>query len=133
VGGSPLWLAGVDDVWEQHHDLGAALAAVPRGEPVLLLVHEPDFADQAARSAHRIFLQLSGHSHGGQVNLPFYGPLVLPWLGRKYPAGLRTVAGSALQVYTSRGIGVIAPPLRFNCRPEVARLTLARATVVGPA
>jgi predicted MPP superfamily phosphohydrolase len=133
VGGSPLWLVGVDDVWEQHHDLDAALAAVPRGEPVLLLVHEPDFADQAARSPHRLLLQLSGHSHGGQVNLPLYGPPMLPWLGQKYPAGLRAVAGSALQVYTSRGVGVIAPPLRFNCRPEVARLTLARATVVGAA
>jgi predicted MPP superfamily phosphohydrolase len=126
IEGMSLWLAGVDDVWEQHHDLDAALTAVPPGEPVLLLVHEPDFADQAARSPHRIFLQLSGHSHGGQVNLPFYGPLVLPWLGQKYPVGLQTVAGSALQVYTNRGIGVIAPPLRFNCRPEVALLTLAR-------
>ena len=126
VKGTPLWLTGVDDVWEQRHDLDAALAAVPRGEPVLLLVHEPDFADQAARSPHRILLQLSGHSHGGQVNLPFYGPLVLPWLGRKYPAGLQTAAGSTLQVYTSRGVGVIAPPLRFNCRPEVTLLTLVR-------
>jgi predicted MPP superfamily phosphohydrolase len=132
VAGTPLWLVGVDDVWEQHDDLDAALAGVPHGEPVLLLVHEPDFADQAARSSHRIFLQLSGHSHGGQVNLPFYGPPVLPWLGQKYPAGLQTVPGSALQVYTSRGIGVIAPPLRFNCRPEVARLTLARASLFTP-
>ena len=132
VGGAPLWLAGVDDVWEQHHDLDAALAGVPLGEPILLLVHEPDFADQAAQSPHCVFLQLSGHSHGGQVNLPFYGPPILPWLGRKYPAGLQTVAGSTLQVYTSRGVGVIAPPLRFNCRPEVTLLTLAGAQAAGP-
>jgi predicted MPP superfamily phosphohydrolase len=127
VSGQPLWLAGVDDVLERHHDLGAALANVPRGEPALLLAHEPDFADEAGRDPHRILLQLSGHSHGGQVNLPFLGRPILPPLGLKYPAGLRRVPGSAMQVYTSRGIGVIAPPLRFNCRPEVALLTLERA------
>lgn len=127
VNGFPLWLVGLDDVWERHHDLDAALAGVPQGEPALLLAHEPDFADEAARSPHRILLQLSGHSHGGQVNLPLLGRPILPWLGQKYPAGLRTVPGSALQVYTSRGIGVIAPPVRFNCRPEVTLLTLVRS------
>jgi predicted MPP superfamily phosphohydrolase len=124
IDGSPLWLAGVDDVWEQHDDLAAALRGIPRDEPVLLLAHEPDFADEAARAPKRIFLQLSGHSHGGQVNLPVLGRPILPWLGQKYPAGLQVVPGSSLQVYTSRGIGVIAPPLRFNCRPEVALLTI---------
>lgn len=124
VDGHPLWLTGIDDVWEGHDNLKAALAGVPKKEPVLLLVHEPDFADQAAHSHHRIVLQLSGHSHGGQVNLPLLGPPVLPVLGRKYPAGLQRVPDSTLQVYTSRGIGVTAPPVRFNCRPEVALLTL---------
>jgi predicted MPP superfamily phosphohydrolase len=128
VGGVPLWLGGLDDVWEQHHDLDAALADVPPGELVLLLAHEPDFADQAARSPHSIILQLSGHSHGGQVKLPVLGRPILPWLGEKYPAGLHTVPGSTLQVYTNRGIGVIAPPVRFNCRPEVAVLTLTSET-----
>jgi predicted MPP superfamily phosphohydrolase len=127
VGGSALWLAGLDDVWEQRHDLEAALAKVPRNEPVVLLVHEPDVADQAARSPHRILLQLSGHSHGGQVNLPLLGRPILPWLGRVYPVGLQRVAGTALQVYTNRGVGLIAPPVRFGCRPEVTHLTLARA------
>ncbi|MGD2207484.1 MAG: metallophosphoesterase [Anaerolineae bacterium] len=125
--GQPLWLVGVDDVWERHHDLGAALDGVPLDEPVLLLVHEPDFADEVARASHRILLLLAGHSHGGQVNLPLLGRPILPWLGRKYPAGLRAVPGSTLQVYTSRGIGVIAPPVRFNCRPEVALLTLTHS------
>jgi predicted MPP superfamily phosphohydrolase len=95
---------------------------------VLLLVHEPDFADQAARAPHCIFLQLSGHSHGGQVHLPLLGRPILPWLGRKYPTGLQEVPDSDLQVYTSRGIGVIEPPVRVNCRPEVAVLTLDRGT-----
>jgi len=128
VAGTYLWLAGVDDVWEGHDDLDAALAGVPPGEPVLLLVHEPDFADQAARSPHRILLQCSGHSHGGQVNLPLIGPPVLPWLGQRYPAGLQRVPGSTLQVYTNRGIGVTVPPVRLNCRPEVTLLTLSLAS-----
>jgi predicted MPP superfamily phosphohydrolase len=126
IEGASLWLVGVDDVWEQRHNLDAALADVPLGKPVLLLVHEPDVAEQVAQSPHRILLQLSGHSHGGQVNLPLLGRPALPWLGQKYPAGLQAVPGSMLQVYTNRGIGVIAPPVRFNCRPEVALLTLTR-------
>jgi predicted MPP superfamily phosphohydrolase len=127
VSGTPLWLTGVDDVWERHDDLETALSGVPRDEPVLLLVHEPDFAEVSARSSHLILLQLSGHSHGGQVNIPFLGPPMLPHLAEIYPAGLQKVPGSKLQVYTNRGIGVIAPPIRLNCRPEVTLLTLTGA------
>ena len=126
VNGAPLWLAGLDDVMERHHDLDAAMSGVPAGEPTLLLVHEPDFADEVARSPHHMLLQLSGHSHGGQVNLPLLGRPILPALAQHYPAGLQTVPGSRLQVYTNRGVGLIAPPVRFNCRPEVTLLTLTR-------
>jgi hypothetical protein len=124
VRGGSIWLAGVDNVTERRHDLEATLANVPPGEPVLLLVHEPDFADKAASSPHHILLQLSGHSHGGQVNLPLLGRPILPPLGERYPAGLKAVRGASWQVYTSRGVGVIFPPVRFNCRPEVALITL---------
>ncbi len=127
VAGSALWLAGLDDVCEGHDDLESALAPVPPGEPVLLLVHEPDFAIVAAFAPWSILLQLSGHSHGGQVCLPFVGPPILPWLGRIYPAGLQAVTGASLQVYTNCGVGVISPPVRINCRPEVALLTLRAA------
>jgi len=68
-------------------------------------------------------LQLSGHSHGGQVRLPFLGPLVLPRFGEKYPMGLAR-AGNFTQVYTTRGIGLLPPPIRFNCPPEITFLTL---------
>jgi predicted MPP superfamily phosphohydrolase len=88
----------------------------------VLLAHEPDFADYAAQFP--IDLQLSGHSHGGQVRLPGLGALVLPSLARKYPIGLNRVG--SLQVYTNVGIGVINPPVRFHCPPEVTLLTLAR-------
>jgi hypothetical protein len=117
---APLWLVGLDDVWERKHDLSAALAGTPDDECKLLLVHEPDYADRAA--SFPVDLQLSGHSHGGQINLPRYGRPVLPYLGQKYPAGLYRVGQMSL--YTNRGIGVISPPVRFNCPPEVTLLTL---------
>lgn len=117
---APLWLVGLDDVWERKHDMRAALAGTPDKECKLLLVHEPDYADEAA--GYPVDLQLSGHSHGGQINLPYFGRPILPYLGQKYPAGLYQVDQMAL--YTNRGIGVIAPPVRFNCPPEVTLLTL---------
>ena len=116
-----LYLAGVDDVWEQKADLPRALAGIADDAPVILLAHEPDFADTAAADG-RVLLQLSGHSHGGQVIIPFLGPVALPYLAHKYPLGRRQVGG--MQVYTNRGIGMIAPPVRFNCRPEITLFTL---------
>jgi predicted MPP superfamily phosphohydrolase len=118
--GARLWLAGVDDVWEKQCHLDRALQGVPRREATILLAHEPDFADEAAR--YPVDLQLSGHSHGGQVRLPFVGAPILPYLGRKYPDGLR-YAGH-LPVYTNRGLGMIYPTIRWNCPPEVTLFTL---------
>jgi hypothetical protein len=119
-----LWVAGVDDVWERQADLETALAEVPPSAPAILLAHEPDFADEVAADG-RVALQLSGHSHGGQVRLPIIGPPILPYLGRKYPAGLHRIG--PMQLYVSRGIGVISPPVRFRCRPEVSVLELRSA------
>jgi hypothetical protein len=118
--GARLWIAGVDDVTERRADLNRALRRVPNSETTILLAHEPDYADESKRSP--IDLQLSGHSHGGQVRLPFYGALILPYLGEKYPIGL--ARAGAMWVYTNRGIGVVSPPVRFNCRPEITLLTL---------
>lgn len=115
-----LWVAGVDDVYEQQADLTKALKGVPATEATLLLAHEPDFADEAAE--YPVDLQLSGHSHGGQVRLPGIGPLILPELAKKYHSGLYRVG--RLQVYTSWGVGVINPPVRFLCLPEVTLITL---------
>jgi predicted MPP superfamily phosphohydrolase len=119
-----LWLAGLDDAWEGQDDLSAALRDAPEGLPTLLLVHEPDYAARIAAQAADlgIVLQLSGHSHGGQVRLPFVGAPILPYLGRQYPWGLQK-AGS-MWVYTNRGVGLIHPSVRFNCPPEVTTLTL---------
>ncbi len=122
-GGAALWIAGVDDIWEKQHDLTRALADVPPDAVTILLAHEPDYADEVAPLG-RVALQLSGHSHGGQVRIPGVGALALPYLAHKYPIGLRRVGEMAL--YTSRGVGNVAPAVRFNCRPEVTEITLRR-------
>jgi uncharacterized protein len=120
-GGQSLYLAGVDDVWCGKHDLRAALAGIPADGAVIALVHEPDYADVIAHDP-RVLLQLSGHSHGGQVRIPFGGALRLPTWGKKYPLGPYQIRD--LTLYTNRGIGVVSCPVRFACRPEVTVLTL---------
>jgi predicted MPP superfamily phosphohydrolase len=126
-----LWLAGVDDLWSGHPNLRAALNDVPPTAPTILLAHEPDFFDTVLHENAPITLQLSGHSHGGQIRLPTfrqdesgystYAP-VLPRYGTRYPIGLRQVQGRF--VYTNRGLGVWPIPLRFNCQPELTLITL---------
>lgn len=117
-----LWLAGVDDVWSGRPDLGAALADAPSDAITLLLAHEPDYFDQVVAADAPVAVQFSGHSHGGQVRLPGLGAPVLPYLGEKYPIGLRRIGDR--QVYTNRGLGVWPLPYRFNCRPEITLFAL---------
>jgi len=76
-----IWLAGIDDVLEGRPDLALALAQIPSAEAAILLAHEPDFADEASMTP--VDLQLSGHSHGGQVWVPIIGAPWLPPLGRR--------------------------------------------------
>lgn len=123
VGGSVLWLVGVDDAWVGADDPDRAFANVPEDAFRLVLMHEPDVADWLPMT--QLTLQLSGHTHGGQVRLPLIGPPMLPYLGKKYDMGLYRVKKG--WVYTNRGIGLIAPPIRFNCRPEITVITLLRA------
>ncbi|MBZ0304742.1 MAG: metallophosphoesterase [Anaerolineae bacterium] len=119
--GAQLHLAGVDDIWENKHHLETVLEKLPESGAAILLAHEPDFADESAATG-RFDVQLSGHSHGGQIRLPLIGAPVLPWLGQKYPSGQYQV-GSMIQ-YTNRGLGMAFPTVRFNCRPEITVLTL---------
>ena len=115
-----LWLVGMDDIWSGRPDQAAAFAGVPDGAAVVMLAHEPDFADEA--QGRPCTLQLSGHSHGGQIRLPFTDRPLLPYLAWKYYAGLRRVGD--ILVYTSRGVGTMQPPFLFTCRPEVGLLRL---------
>lgn len=118
--GSRIWLCGLDSLWQGAADLDLALQPVPREEMVVLLVHEPDFADQAAH--YPVDLQLSGHSHGGQIWLPGIGAPWLPPFARKYPRGMHRIG--PLTLYTNMGLGTIRVPVRLNCPPEVTLFTL---------
>jgi hypothetical protein len=124
VGKETIYLAGVDDYWSGQPDLQAALANAPADTPTILLAHEPDVADIFSLDG-RVSLQLSGHSHGGQVRLPGRGAIVLPPYGRKYDQGLYQVNG--MWLYTNRGLGLGPVPYRLNCPPEITEITLVSA------
>ena len=118
--GARIWLAGLNDVFSRSADLPEALRGIPSDEAVILLVHEPDFADVTCRFP--VDLQLSGHSHGGQIRVPFLPPLYLPVLARKYVLGTYQVGPMIL--YTNAGLGTVTVPMRLNCPPEITLLTL---------
>jgi uncharacterized protein len=117
----PLWIAGVSDLWTGRHDLSAALAPVPDdGSPVLLLTHNPDVFPTVPS---RVTLTLAGHTHGGQVRLPFVGaPIVPSQFGQRFAAGHVVEGGRHLFVAT--GVGTSILPVRFRVPPAVALLTL---------
>lgn len=122
-GEGTLYLAGLDDGWSGNPDLDATLDGAPADAPVVLLCHEPDLADEFSLDG-RVSLQLSGHTHGGQIRVPGVGALILPYLGRKYDLGLYKV--NDMLLYTNRGIGVISEPVRYNCPPEITQIVLVR-------
>ncbi|MBI3924152.1 MAG: metallophosphoesterase [Armatimonadetes bacterium] len=117
------WLCGLDDVIAGKPDFDRTLQNVPEDSFKLLLCHEPDHVIEA--SLHGFQVQLSGHTHGGQIRLPFFGPIVLPEQGQKFPAGLARYRDTLL--YTNVGLGVVTVPLRVQCPPEVTLITLRRA------
>lgn len=121
-GADSLWVAGLRSllmrpVWPER-----VLSVLPPAAFCLLLWHEPDRAHEAAAAGAS--LQLSGHTHGGQIALPFVGPLVLPPGGQEYPAGLYRV--DAMALYVTRGVGMLPPLVRWRCPPEITLLTLRR-------
>ena len=124
--GARFWLCGVEDPGTSHPDLDLAIPTKPDG-PVLLMAHEPDFADHVVEHprGHLVDLMLAGHSHGGQIRLPFLGPLVLPPMGLKYPEGYYRF--NQMQLYVNRGIGTVGLPFRLNCPPEITVITLQPA------
>ena len=119
-GAAELWFAGIDDALLGNPAPECAFASVPEGASSISLWHEPDWAHEAERRG--AFLQLSGHSHGGQIRLPVIGVIAAPAGGRRFSSGLNRLG--AMHVYTSRGIGVFRPPVRMFCPPEVTLITL---------
>lgn len=123
--GEHLYLVGVDDYWEDSYSLTVALKNVPEDACRILLSHNPDVNEDIESLKERIDFVISGHTHGGQVVLPFMGALYIPSpFGQKYLAGL--VRDKERQTYISRGLGLFFVPVRINCPPDVSLLTLAR-------
>jgi predicted MPP superfamily phosphohydrolase len=116
-----LYFCGVDDIRHGNVRLNDVIAQLEENSAAILLVHEPDFADTSAATG-KFDLQISGHTHGGQVVIPYFGPPVLPVSGRKYPGGLYKV-GDMFQ-YTNRGVGTDTVALRINCPPEITIFVL---------
>ena len=114
-----LQIAGLDDLSFRKADLKPILAQMGTAQGAILLAHEPDSANMNAATG-KFDLQLSGHAHGGQINL--LGLHFFPRLGRLYPVGQYQVR--QMIQYTSRGVGAVPPRGRLNCRPEITVLTL---------
>ena len=118
--GERIWLGGTGDYWEDELLIDATFQDVPEEECKILLAHNPDTADTAFDT--RIDLFLSGHTHGGQVRIPFFGAPILPVNNKNYSSGyIRT---DKTTLFISRGIGWAHLPVRFNCPPEIAVLHL---------
>ena len=114
-----VWLVGMESRSVFAINPVQAMAGLPADSLKLLLVHEPDYADEAPPG---FALQISGHSHAGQIRIPGLPPLHCPEYGEKYPEGLQQAENH--WVYTSRGVGMMGPQMRFCCPPEVTLLTI---------
>jgi predicted MPP superfamily phosphohydrolase len=123
-GGDPLWLCGVDDPWNGTCDIPAALRGRPEGVATVLLSHQPNTWRRAQELG--VPLQLSGHTHGGQVALLWlHRSLSLARLITPFVAGLYRAGSSYL--YVNRGAGSVMPVFRLGARPEVTELKLVPA------
>lgn len=116
-----IYFAGTDSAYVDRYDLDPILKKLPEDGFSILLSHEPDTADLSAATG-KFALQLSGHSHGGQMILPFFGMPIRVRHAHKYQAGLYKVMDMLL--YTNRGLGTSIPPFRINCKPEISILNL---------
>lgn len=121
--GDKLWLAGVDDLYYGSTDAKRLLRDVPREAPKIVLSHNPDFIEEFAAKNQHIDLMISGHTHGGQIRFPLLGaPQISSEYGQRYAIGMNRK--NTMQVYTTRGIGTILLPTRFDCPPEIVLFTL---------
>jgi predicted MPP superfamily phosphohydrolase len=122
-----LYLAGVDDLWH-NTNLPRALRGVPRGRPVILLSHNPRIVAAAAHFS--VDLVLSGHTHGGQLRLPFLERRRLKTQQRRrFHTGWDEYGRT--RIYVSRGIGTVLVPLRVACPPEMPLFTLVARPAPG--
>ena len=127
--GEFITIAGLDDYVLGKPNATKTLTALKNNGFNLLLVHEPDVADSLAQ--YPVDLQLSGHSHGGQVSLPIFGALIKTSLGRRYIGGLYRIQEKSRKLrpyflFVNRGIGTTRVRIRIGSVPEIAVFTLKR-------
>ena len=122
--GSSIYIIGLDDAMLGKPDIEMAVTGIPVDSYNILLAHEPDLADAA--HPFNIQLQISGHSHGGQVKIPFVGPLITPPYSEKYYEGFYELGNDdqTLTLYVNRGLGTTRLPFRFLSKPELTMFTL---------
>ncbi len=118
-----LWLAGVDDPFTGKPNQDTALAGAPPDAFKILMFHAPAYFDEVAG---RVNLCLAGHTHGGQVRVPFMAPIWMPKGCWPYVSGWYQSGNT--KMYVNRGVGMSMFPIRFDCRPEVAILTILTET-----
>jgi uncharacterized protein len=120
-----IYILGIDDAMLGRPNIESSIKKVPEKQYKILLSHAPDLADQAAELG--IQLQLSGHSHGGQIQIPFIGALITPPYAKKYHEGFYDIqiTDFPLTLYVNRGIGTTRLPFRFLSKPELTVFTLS--------
>lgn len=117
-----IWLMGLGDLWTSKPDIEGSLAKITDTNPIIVLTHNPDLFPKIPS---RVILTLAGHTHGGQVNLPFVGRLKVPSeYGQRYAAG--HVVENNHHLFVTTGIGTSIIPIRFRVPPEIVLLTLTR-------
>lgn len=122
--GARLFLAGIDDTWTQRANMDAALAERPEGTPTVLLAHDPEGFKKAVE--RKVDLVLSGHTHGGQIAMPFLARFInASKLAHSFHVGVYEQGDSTLYVHP--GLGTTGPPMRLGVAPAVALITLRSA------
>ncbi|MCC6082140.1 metallophosphoesterase, partial [Bacillus thuringiensis] len=122
--GKYITISGLDDFLLGKPQIDSTLKNLKQNDFNMLLVHEPDVVTKINR--YPVDLQLSGHSHGGQVQIPFVGPLITTKLAENYVEGMYEVEGKSkpLYLYVNRGIGTTRMPVRFWSVPELSVFVL---------
>ncbi|OOG20069.1 phosphoesterase [Sphingobacterium sp. CZ-UAM] len=118
-----LHIYGMDDYWGTNFDPIKTMQNYSPKQASLVLCHNPDVADLDVWNGYEGWI-LSGHTHAGQVRLPFWGSPIIPVSNKNYDQGIKKVSGNRT-LYINRGLGH-SIPIRFNARPEIAIFTLTK-------
>lgn len=115
-----FWLAGISDYWEGPHNIPQALAPIPEASPIIAFTHNPDVFTEVPP---RVALTFAGHTHGGQVYIPFIGrPIVPSDHGERFAIG-HIIEGDQ-HLYVNPGLGTSILPIRFLVPPEITLIRL---------